>query len=155
MEGQNGGTAAHRVCVSDGDMELMVRRGSTANHNPVSNLKPASGAARAPWLVSVGSTWPWAPTGGLQQQPRPFEEIAGRPPSTKGVGSTPLRVTARQALEMATVNGARAPGGGTPGPLPPGKTADLDPGGPWTPSICSSCHDVEEDLVYSARVPTW
>lgn len=57
----NGGTAAHCVWVTDEDMELMARRGITAVHNPVSNLKLASGAARAPRLLERGATWPWAP----------------------------------------------------------------------------------------------
>mgnify|MGYP000129230831 CR=1 FL=1 len=50
----NGGTAAHCVWVSDADMELMVQRNITAVHNPVSNLKLASGAARVPRLLERG-----------------------------------------------------------------------------------------------------
>ena len=51
---QNGGTAAHCVWVTDEDMALMARRHVTAVHNPVSNLKLASGVARVPALLSAG-----------------------------------------------------------------------------------------------------
>jgi len=51
---QNGGVAAHCVWVSRDDMEGMVRRGVTAVHNPVSNLKLASGVAPVPRLLQAG-----------------------------------------------------------------------------------------------------
>ena len=41
----NGGIAAHCVYLSGGDAELLAKRGVTAVHNPVSNLKLMSGVA--------------------------------------------------------------------------------------------------------------
>ena len=39
-------TAAHCVHITDADMELLADKRVTAVHNPVSNLKLASGVAR-------------------------------------------------------------------------------------------------------------
>lgn len=46
--GSRGGIAAHCVWVSDQDMDIMAQKRITAVHNPVSNLKLASGVAESP-----------------------------------------------------------------------------------------------------------
>ncbi|MCL2080963.1 MAG: amidohydrolase family protein, partial [Oscillospiraceae bacterium] len=46
--------AAHCVWAVDGDMEIMARLGVSAVHNPVSNLKLASGVARVPDMLKAG-----------------------------------------------------------------------------------------------------
>ena len=146
----NGGTAAHCVWVTDEDMELMARRGITAVHNPVSNLKLASGAARAPRLLERGGNVALGTDGVASNNSHDlFEEIKLAAILHKGIGLDPTAVTARQALEMATVNGARALGRNT-GVIAPGKTADLILVDLAAPNLFP-CHDVEEDLVYSAR----
>ena len=146
----NGGTAAHCVWVTDEDMELMARRGITAVHNPVSNLKLASGAARVPRLLERGVNVALGTDGVASNNSHDlFEEIKLAAILHKGIGLDPTAVTARQALEMATVNGARALGRNT-GVIAPGKTADLILVDLAAPNLFP-CHDVEEDLVYSAR----
>ena len=67
----------------------------------------------------------------------------------KGVSRDPMAVTARQALFMATANGARALGRNT-GVIAPGKTADLILVDFTAPNL-TPCHDVEENLVFSAH----
>jgi 5-methylthioadenosine/S-adenosylhomocysteine deaminase len=67
----------------------------------------------------------------------------------KGVGLDPMAVPTRQALEMATVNGAKALGRNT-GVLQAGKTADLILVDFSHPNLIP-CHDVEENLVYAAH----
>ena len=104
----NGGTAAHCVWVSDADMELMVQRNITAVHNPVSNLKLASGAARVPAAGARGQCGPGHRRSGSNNSHDLFEEIKLAALLHKGIGLDPAAVTARQALEMATINGARA-----------------------------------------------
>ena len=59
----------------------------------------------------------------------------------KGIGLDPTAVTARQALEMATVSRARALGRNT-GVIAPGKTADLILVDLAAPNLFP-CHDVE------------
>ena len=146
----NGGTAAHCVWVSDADMELMVQRNITAVHNPVSNLKLASGAARVPRLLERGVNVALGTDGVASNNSHDlFEEIKLAALLHKGIGLDPAAVTARQALEMATINGARALRRNT-GVIAPGKTADLILVDLAAPNLFP-CHDVEADLVYSAR----
>ena len=146
----NGGTAAHCVWVTDEDMELMARRGITAVHNPVSNLKLASGAARVPQLLERGVNVALGTDGVASNNSHDlFEEIKLAALLHKGIGLDPAAVAARQALEMATVSGARALRRNT-GVIAPGRTADLILVDLDAPNLFP-CHDVEEDLVYSAR----
>ena len=148
---QNGGTAAHCVWVTDEDMALMARRHVTAVHNPVSNLKLASGVARVPALLSAGVNVALGTDGVASNNSHDlFEEIKLASILHKGVTRDPAAVSALQALEMATVNGARALGRTDTGVIAPGKTADLILVDFTAPGL-TPCHDVYENLVYSAR----
>ena len=147
---QSGGLAAHCVWVSRDDMEGMVRRGVTAVHNPVSNLKLASGVAPVPRLLEAGVNVALGTDGVASNNSHDmFEEIKLAALLHKGVSRDPTAVSARQALEMATINGARALGRNT-GCIAPGRDADLillD----FTHPGLTPCHDPEENLVYSAH----
>ena len=147
---QSGGLAAHCVWVSRDDMEGMVRRGVTAVHNPVSNLKLASGVAPVPRLLEAGVNVALGTDGVASNNSHDmFEEIKLAALLHKGISRDPTAVSARQALEMATINGARALGRNT-GCIAPGRDADLillD----FTHPGLTPCHDPEENLVYSAH----
>ena len=147
---QNGGLAAHCVWVSQDDMEGMVRRGVTAVHNPVSNLKLASGVAPVPRLLEAGVNVALGTDGVASNNSHDLvEEIKLAALLHKGVSRDPTAVSARQALEMATINGARALGRNT-GCIAPGRDADLillD----FTHPGLTPCHDPEENLVFSAH----
>ncbi len=146
----NGGIAAHCVWVSDEDMELMRERKITAVHNPVSNLKLASGVARVPALLRAGVNVALGTDGVASNNNHDlFEEIKLAAILHKGVSGDPTAVSAFDALAMATVNGANALRRDM-GVIAPGKTADLillD----FTQPNLFPCHDVMENLVYSAR----
>ena len=147
---ERGGTAAHCVWVSDEDMDLMARKHVTAVHNPVSNLKLGSGVARVPKMLGVGVNVALG-TDGVSSNNNAdlFEEIKLAAMLHKGVSRDPMVVTAHQVLEMATVNAARALGRNT-GVVAPGKVADLILVDFNRPNLVP-CHDVEENLVFSAR----
>ena len=66
-----------------------------------------------------------------------------------GAACDPMAVTTRQALEMATVRGAEALGRDT-GSIAPGKIADLILVDFDAPNL-TPCHDVAENLVFSAH----
>ena len=147
---ERGGTAAHCVWVSDEDMDLMARKHITAVHNPVSNLKLGSGVARLPKMLEVGVNVALGTDGVSSNNSADlFEEIKLAAMLHKGVSRDPMAVTAHQALEMATVNAARALGRNT-GVVAPGKVADLILVDFTRPNL-TPCHDVEENLVFAAR----
>ena len=144
------GVAAHCVWVSEEDMALMARRGITAVHNPVSNLKLASGIAPVPDLLQAGVNVALGTDGVASNNSHDLlEEVKLAALLHKGVRRDPTAVTAHQALAMATVNGARALGRNTGG-IAPGKDADLILVDFTHPNLIP-CHDVEENLVFSAR----
>ena len=147
---ERGGTAAHCVWVSDEDMAITAQKHVTAVHNPVSNLKLGSGVARVPKMLEAGVNVALGTDGVSSNNSADlFEEIKLAAMLHKGVNLDPMTVTARQALEMATVNAARALGRNT-GVVAPGKVADLILVDFTRPNLIP-CHDVEENLVFAAR----
>lgn len=144
------GVAAHCVWVSESDMERMAQRGITAVHNPMSNLKLASGVAPVPALLAAGVNVALGTDGVASNNSHDmFEEIKLAATLHKGISRDPMAVTARQALAMATANGAAALGRNS-GVIAPGRDADLILVDFTRPGL-TPCHDPEENLVFSAH----
>jgi 5-methylthioadenosine/S-adenosylhomocysteine deaminase len=119
--------AAHCVHVDDGEIRALKDAGAGVAHNPTSNLKLGSGVAPVARMlelgldVGIGTDGP-ASNNDLDM----FEETRLAALLAKGVGGDPTAVPARDALAMATRNGARALHlGHLTGSLEPGKRADL------------------------------
>lgn len=147
---QNGGIAAHCVWISPEDRELMVKRGITAVHNPMSNLKLGSGVAPVPRMLGAGVNVAIATDGVASNNSHDMFEEMKLAAILHNVTNRELNtVTARTALKMATVNGAKAMGRNT-GVLAAGKLADLILVDFTAPGLMP-CHDVEENLVFSAH----
>jgi len=147
---ENGGLAAHCVWVSDEDMALMAQKHITAVHNPVSNLKLGSGIARLPQLLQSGVNVALGTDGAASNNSHDmFEEMKLASLLHKGVSLDPLAVTAAQALAMATVSGAVAMGRSS-GRIVVGQDADLILVDFTRPNL-TPCHDIRENLVYSAH----
>jgi len=122
-----GTLVAHAVHLTDEEIALLAERQVAVSHNPISNLKLASGVARVPELLAAGvtvglGTDSVASNNNLDL----FEEIRMAALLHKGVSGDPTAIPALEALRMGTEYGARALGlAGVTGALRPGMKADL------------------------------
>lgn len=133
-------TAAHCVWVSDGDMDILQRKGVFIANNPVSNMKLGSGFAPIPEMlrrnmnVCVGSD-------GMASNNNHdlFSDLYVMGLIYKGATLDPAVVEPKQILKAATRTGALSQGRGDCGMIEEGMRGDicvLDITGPqWCPSI--------------------
>ncbi|MCI8422728.1 MAG: amidohydrolase [Lawsonibacter sp.] len=147
---QNGGIAAHCVYLSGGDAQLLAQRGVTAVHNPVSNLKLMSGVSPLFFLRECGMNIALGTDGVASNNSHNlFEEMkVAALVQNYSFGEDHGQLSAADILAMATANGARALGRDA-GVIATGKIADLilvD----FTGENLFPCHDIAENLVYSA-----
>ena len=145
-------TAAHCVWVSDADMDLLREKQVTVAHNPVSNLKLASGIAPVARMLEKGVNVALGTDGVCSNNNHDlFEEIKLAALLQKGVSGDPRLVPAQQALKMATRAGAFAQGRVQEiGQLKEGFDASLilvDTGKPGLYPV----HNPVSTLAYSAR----
>jgi 5-methylthioadenosine/S-adenosylhomocysteine deaminase len=118
---------AHAVHLTDEEIALLAERHVAVSHNPVSNLKLASGVARVPELLKAGvnvslGTDSAASNNNLDL----FQEISMAALLHKGVSGDPTVIPAAEALRMGTVYGARSIGlSGITGQLKVGMKADF------------------------------
>ncbi|NLB61046.1 MAG: amidohydrolase, partial [Clostridiales bacterium] len=119
--------AAHCVHVSESDMDLMAKHKVTAVHNPVSNLKLASGIADVVTMQKHGVNVALGTDGVCSNNSHDcFEEIKLAALLAKNKHSDPSLFTAYDALKLATVNGAISQGNfGVTGQLIEGFEADI------------------------------
>ncbi|MBR4304634.1 MAG: amidohydrolase [Clostridia bacterium] len=104
-------TAAHCVWLTDEDMDILREKGVTVAHNPVSNLKLASGVARVSDMLSRGVNVALGTDGVCSNNSHDmFEEMKLCALLQKGTTLDPKQVNACQALSLATVSGAYAQG---------------------------------------------
>lgn len=119
-------TAAHCVWLSDEDIGILNRHQVTVVHNPVSNLKLASGVAEIPKLMKHSVNVALGTDGASSNNNLDlFEEIKLTGILHKGINLDPTLLPAWEVLKMATVNGAKALGYDDLGMLKEGFLADL------------------------------
>jgi 5-methylthioadenosine/S-adenosylhomocysteine deaminase len=144
--------AAHCVQVDVRDLDLIQDSDTRVSHNPCSNLYLGSGFAPVPAMqrrgitVGLASDGPASSSNHSMLQAMKFAALLH-----KGVHRDPEIMTAEKALEMATIDGARALGlGDVVGSLEVGKRADvvvLD-----MSNLCvTPLHAAVSSLVYSQR----
>ena len=142
--------AAHCVCTTAEDWAIMAEKGISCVHNPWSNLKLGSGVAPIPAMKRAGVNIALGTDGMSSHNSADlFADIKLTAVLHNGVGRDPMALTAWDALEMATVNGARALGRNT-GVIAPGKDADLILVDFSAPNL-TPCHDTAENLVFAAH----
>ena len=102
--------AAHGVWLSDADMAILKRRDTGLAHNPSSNMKLASGVARVGKILSLGIPMGLGTDGvaGSNNDHNMMEEMDLAAKLQKVTTGDPRALPAEQAVEMATITGARA-----------------------------------------------
>jgi 5-methylthioadenosine/S-adenosylhomocysteine deaminase len=119
--------AAHGVWLTPADIRTLARRGIGVSHNPESNMKLASGTAKVPAMRAAGIHVGLGTDGAASNNDLDmFEAMRQAAFLHKLQTGDPRAVPSRTALEMATIEGARALGLDTQiGSLEAGKRADL------------------------------
>jgi 5-methylthioadenosine/S-adenosylhomocysteine deaminase len=144
--------AAHGVWLTPADMQILARHHVGVSHNPESNMKLASGAAKVVAMREAGIAVGIGTDGAASNNDLDmFEAIRQAAFLAKLQTGDPRAVPARTALEMATIEGARALGMDKKvGSLEPGKRADV-----ITVSMGAArqtpMYDVLSHLVYTTR----
>ena len=149
---QRGVLAAHCVHVDADDIALMKQYNTRVAHNPQSNLKLASGFAPVDAMLQAGLVVGFGTDGAASNNNLDLlEEMRLAAMLHKAVTGNPRVLPARQALDLATRDGAAALGlAGKVGELRVGAKADVvlyeRTGLNWCPP-----HDPVSLLVYSAQ----
>jgi 5-methylthioadenosine/S-adenosylhomocysteine deaminase len=143
--------AAHCVWCGERDLQLLAAHGVAVVHNPVSNMLLASGVAPVEGLRHEGVTVALGTDGAASNDNQDmFGVIKTTALLHKLAALRADAITARQVLEMATIEGARALGlDRLVGSLEPGKRADLVLLDGNTPEL-ATIHDPWQQVVYCA-----
>ncbi|HSN58031.1 MAG TPA: amidohydrolase family protein, partial [Clostridiaceae bacterium] len=143
--------AAHCVYLTEGDMEIMKRRNVSPVHNPVSNMKLASGIARVSEMLNRGIRVCLGTDGASSNNClNMFGEMKAGALLQKLTCSDTTVLSGRTMLEIAAANGAEALGFGNLGRIKPGYLADLIMVSMKRPSMVP-VHDIHSNLVFSAN----
>jgi 5-methylthioadenosine/S-adenosylhomocysteine deaminase len=118
---------AHGVWVTPEEVAMLAARGVAISHNPESNMKLASGTAPVPAYLKAGVKLGLGTDGAASNNDLDmFEAMRQAAFLHKLVSNDPRVVSAREALTMATMGGARALGlESRIGSLESAKLADL------------------------------
>lgn len=143
--------AAHCVWLTEEDMDLVKNYNFTVAHNPISNLKLASGIAPVIQFLEKGihvgiGTDGVASNNNLNL----WEEMRAMPLLQKGVSLNPTVISPAQTLYAATVAGAKALGYEDLGLLKEGYLADVVLVNTNTPTAYP-CNSLEDDLIYALQ----
>ena len=119
--------AAHCVHVSEANIQMFADKKVNVIHNPSSNLKLGSGIAPIPAMLEAGINVALGTDGTASNNNlNMFEELHLASLIHKGAAQDPLLVSAKEAILMATVNGAKALGFEKEvGTIAVGKKADI------------------------------
>ncbi len=117
----------HCVHLADDDLELLAATGCSVAHCPTSNLKLASGIAPVARMRQLGINVGLGTDGAASNNRLDmFGEMRLAALLAKGISGDAATLPAREALRMATLDGATALGlGNEIGSITPGKAADL------------------------------
>ena len=143
--------AVHAIHLERTEISLLAQHGCHVAHCPSSNLKLASGLAPVCALLAAGVNVGLGSDGAASNNRLDlFAEMRLAALLAKGVSGDATALPAWQALEMATLNSARALGmDDIIGSLTPGKCADIA-AVKFTGVELAPCYDPLSHLVYAA-----
>lgn len=144
--------AAHCVVMSDHDIEILAKNGVSVAHNPQSNMKLASGISPVRKMLDAGINVSIGTDGASSNNDLDmWEEMRTASLLQKVSTMDTCAIPAYTALQMATVNGAKAIGReGELGVIAPGAFADILLVDIEKPHLYPHTNLVSE-LVYSAH----
>ena len=116
---------AHCVQLDDTEIALFGRTGTGVAHCPCSNMRLASGIAPLGKMLRAGVPVGLGVDGSASNDSGHMLNEARQAMLLQRVGGDPAALSARQALEIATIGGARAIGRDDIGHLAPGMSADI------------------------------
>ena len=103
--------AAHGTWVTDEDIEILAEKGVTVAHNPLSNLKLASGLAPVSKMIKAGvNVAIGTDSVSSNNSHNLFEELKMASLLQKYSTNDPTAMPAYNTLELATTNGAKSQG---------------------------------------------
>jgi 5-methylthioadenosine/S-adenosylhomocysteine deaminase len=144
--------AAHCVALTDKDMAIIKKRNVKVSHNPISNLKLASGISPVPKMLKKGITVSLGTDSPCSNNTADMFEIMKTTAIIhKGINKNPTVMPAEQVLEMATIEGAKALSWENEiGSIEVGKKADLSIISLKRPHLCPLYSEASH-LVYTAK----
>ena len=144
--------AAHMVWPTEQDIKTLAARSVGVAHCPQSNMKLAAGAAPVPQMLKAGVAVGLGTDGAASNNDLDlWEEIDTAAKLHKFVSKDPTTLNARDALEMATIRGAKAIHMDKEiGSLESGKKADLIIIGMSAPHL-NPIYNVYSHLVYATK----
>ncbi|MFI3226419.1 MAG: amidohydrolase [Clostridia bacterium] len=123
---ENRASLAHCVYIEEADMEILAAKNASVAHNPVSNLKLGSGIANVAKMLEKGVNVALGTDGVASNNTHDlFEELKLCALLAKGTTCNPQAVDAKQAIKMATINGAKSQNRDNVGKLCVGFDADV------------------------------
>lgn len=143
--------AAHCVWLEEEDFDILAEKRVTVAHNPVSNLKLASGVMSLPLMQEKGIRVALGTDGvASNNNLNLWEEVKLAAILHKGVSGDPTLISPTQVLQMATLHGAQGMGFEQVGMLLPGWHADIILVDAAQPHVLP-CLDPAANLVYAAQ----
>ena len=144
--------AAHCVALTNRDITIMKQRNVKVSHNPISNLKLASGTSPVTEMIKKGVTVSLGTDSPCSNNTADmFEVMKTTAILHKGVNRNPTLTPARQVLEMTTIEGAKALSWENEiGSIEIGKKADLAILDFNKPHLCPLYNEISH-LVYAAE----